>query len=131
MKKQAAEAKPETKDIKAEEQKPKVPAPQWVGVFLAPASTLEPTCTSGRSRNAPARTLTQLLDPRPNQLFQPSFRPEANPPQYLGPNPQPLSRLCTPTLPTLRRSLFRSSSTPRQPPTPRRAALKARSALPY
>ena len=25
-------AKPETKDIKAEEQKPKVPAPQWVGV---------------------------------------------------------------------------------------------------
>jgi len=28
MKKQAAEAKPETKDIKAEEQKPKVPAPQ-------------------------------------------------------------------------------------------------------
>ena len=33
MKKQAAEAKPETKDIKAEEQKPKVlPAPQWAGV---------------------------------------------------------------------------------------------------
>ena len=32
MRKQAAEAKPETKDIKAEEQKPKVPAPQWAGV---------------------------------------------------------------------------------------------------
>jgi hypothetical protein len=26
------EAKPKTKDIKAEEQKPKVPAPQWAGV---------------------------------------------------------------------------------------------------
>jgi hypothetical protein len=32
MNKQASEAKPETKDIKAEEQKPKVPAPQWAGV---------------------------------------------------------------------------------------------------
>ena len=34
MKRQAAEAKPETKDIKAEEQKPKVPAPHnaWAGV---------------------------------------------------------------------------------------------------
>ena len=31
MKKQAAEAKLETKDIKAEEQKPKVPAPEWAG----------------------------------------------------------------------------------------------------
>jgi len=32
MKKQAAAAKPETKDIKAEEQKPKVRALQWAGV---------------------------------------------------------------------------------------------------
>ena len=102
MKKQAAEAKPETKDIKAEEQKPKVPAPQWAGVgepfrenletsdpglsnhssftsvndgsksalrllnpipLPLPTLNLGPTCTSGRSRDAPARTLTQLLNP--------------------------------------------------------------------
>jgi len=108
MKKQAAEAKPETKDIKADEQKPKVPVPQWAGVgeffrenletsdpglsnqpqlylckrwfqkcpetsepnstSFAPASTLGPTCTSGRSRNAPARTLTQLLNPGPTTV---------------------------------------------------------------
>ena len=32
MNNQAAEAKPETEDIKAEAEKPKVPAPQWAGV---------------------------------------------------------------------------------------------------
>jgi hypothetical protein len=32
MKKQAAEAKPETKDIKAEEQKTKVPSPMGWGL---------------------------------------------------------------------------------------------------
>ena len=118
---QAAEAKPETKDIKADEQKPKVPVPQWAGVgelfrdnletsdpFLSnqpqlyvsftsvndgsksvlrllnpipnmnpiplPLPSLNlvgPTCTSGRSRNAPARTLTQLLNPGPTNSFNP------------------------------------------------------------
>ena len=32
MNNQAAEAKPETEDIKAEAEKPKVPAPQWAWV---------------------------------------------------------------------------------------------------
>ena len=131
MKKQAAEAKPETKDIKAEEQKPKVlPAPQWAGVGELFRENLEtsdpglsnqpsftsvndgsksalrllnpiplplpslnlvgPTCTSGLSRNAPARTLTQLLNPGPTNSFNPRSDQKLTHPVPRS-QPQPLS----------------------------------------
>ena len=76
MKKQAAEAKPETKDIKAEEQKPKVPAPQWVVGLGSPSSvrTLRPLIPSFRtspsftSVNDGSKSVLRLLNPIPLPL---------------------------------------------------------------
>ena len=69
MKKQAAEAKPETKDIKAEEQKPKVPAPQWAGVGEPFRENLE-TSDPGLSNqpylcNDDCKSAPRLLSPIP------------------------------------------------------------------
>jgi hypothetical protein len=77
MKKQAAEAKPETKDIKAEEQKPKVlPAPQWAGVgelfrenletSVIPAFRTSPSFTSVNDGSKECRL--RLLNPIPLPL---------------------------------------------------------------
>ena len=71
MKKQAAEAKPETKDIKAEEQKPKVPAPQWAGVgepFRENLETSDPGLSnqsSFTSVNDGSKSALRLLNPIP------------------------------------------------------------------
>ena len=69
MKKQAAEAKPETKDIKAEEQKPKVPAPQRAGVGEPFRENLE-TSDPGLSNqpylcNDDCKSAPRLLSPIP------------------------------------------------------------------
>ena len=74
MKKQAAEAKPETKDIKAEEEKPKVPAPQWAGVGSPSVRTLRPlipafrTSPSFTSANDGSKSALRLLNPIPLPL---------------------------------------------------------------
>ena len=72
MKKQAAEAKPETKDIKAEEQKPKVPAPQWAGSpsvrALRPLIPAFRTSPSFTSVNDGSKSVLRLLNPIPLPL---------------------------------------------------------------
>ena len=72
MKKQAAEAKPETKDIKAEEQKPKVPAPQWAGVgepFRENLETSDPGLSNQPQlylcKNDGSKSALRLLNPIP------------------------------------------------------------------
>jgi hypothetical protein len=78
MKKQAAEAKPETKDIKAEEQKPKVPAPQWAGVGEPSVRTLRPLIPAFRTspsftsvNDGGSKSALRLLNPIP--LLLPSL----------------------------------------------------------
>ena len=76
MKKQAAEAKPETKDIKAEEQqKPKVPAPQWAGVGSPSVRTLRPLIPAFRTspsfpsvNDGGSKSALRLLNPIPLPL---------------------------------------------------------------
>ena len=70
MKKQAAEAKLETKDIKAEEKKPKVPAPQYgLGLGSPSVRTLRPlipafrTSPSFTSANDGSKSALRLLNP--------------------------------------------------------------------
>ena len=75
MKRQAAEAKPETKDIKAEEQKPKVPAPHnGLGLAHSSVRTLRPLIPSFRtspsftSVNDGSKSVLRLLNPIPLPL---------------------------------------------------------------
>jgi len=75
MKKQAAEAKPETKDIKAEEQKPKVacPLPNGLGLGSPSVRTLRPLIPAFRTSpalplNDGSKSALRLLNPIPLPL---------------------------------------------------------------
>ena len=86
MKKQAAEAKPETKDIKAEEQKPKVPAPQWAGVGEPFRENLE-TSDPGLS-NQPQLYLCKRWFQECPETSEPNSTSFAHPQPWDRPAPQ-------------------------------------------